>query len=204
MVKMLRNKVFKELAYATLVLLLSLGMFGIATSPANAATSATVTITAAPAFVGITNDPNTWTINGLTHSGFVKNNTVYWSNPTDDQTTPTAGGATDGQCRFTLTNASTVPTNITLSIADFSGGDAIKNGNIGTSNTTHYGAYGYYSGLAMASKVIAQSSGSDPLIVSLAGLTNKKWGIEIKMQTVDWTSATNMTAVATITAISSE
>lgn len=177
---------------------------GIATERATAATSATVTITAAPAFVGITNSPNNWTINGLTHSGFVKNNTVYWSNPLGDTTTPTVGGATDGECYFTITNSSTIPTNVTLNISDFTGGDADPNTNAGTNNATAFGAYGYYSGLAMANKVVAKTTGSDVLIASLAGLTNKKWGIEIKLQADDWTSATNMTGTATITAISAE
>ena len=44
-------------------------------SGALAATSQNVTVTATPAFISISNTPTTWTVNGLTGSGVIAENT---------------------------------------------------------------------------------------------------------------------------------
>jgi hypothetical protein len=201
--KFFKNRATKELFYVAIFL--SLLMPFVITESAQAVTSATVTITSAPAFVGISNAPNTWTINGITRSGYSKNDTTYYSNPLGDITIP-ANPVVDAACRFTITNTSTIATNITLNISDFSGGDASPNTNAGTNNATAFGAYGYATGMATyaTDKKIAKTTGSDQFVTNLAGTTDKKWGIEIKTQANDWVSSTNMTATATITAISSE
>ena len=198
----LKSRVIRELLYV--LVLFALIMPFVVVERAQAATSATVTITAQPAFVGIANSPSTWTVNNFTHSGFVKNNTVYYSNPTGDNLQPTGGGVLATECAFNMTNTSTVATNITLNIANFTGGDADANTNLGTNNATAFGAYGYYTGLAYANKVIAKTTASGVLIPNLAALTYKGWGIEIKLQANDWTSASNMTTTAVITAIAAE
>jgi len=167
--------------------------------PVTAATSQDVTVTAVPAFISISNTPGTWTINGITGSGVIAPNTTYYTNPLGDASSP---GVTvvDGECRFTVTNTSTVATDITVNFPNHTGGDASTNSGTGNNAATSFGAYGYYSGMTYTNKVIAKASGSNPLISNLAATTNFKWGLEYKSQTSAWTSGTSMTSTVTITA----
>jgi len=87
-----------------------------------------------------------------------------------------------------------------VNFPDFTGGDAMTNGNSGSAGATSFGAYGYYSGMLYASKVVAQASGSANLISSLAATTDFKWGLEIVTQQNGWTSGTSMSSTVTVTA----
>ena len=164
-----------------------------------AASSLNVTITAIPTFVAITNDPSTWSINGITGNGFIVSNTVYYANPLGDTTAPAATVA-DGSCRFTVTNASSnVPLDLTVTFGNFSNGDASTNSNTGSNGATTFGAYSWYSGMTYSNKVVAKTTGSSLLYDEWTGST-LKWGAEIKTQSNAWTSGTTMTATMTITA----
>lgn len=164
-----------------------------------AATSQNVTVSAVPAFIGISNTPSTWTINGITGSGKISEDTVYYSNPLGDTTVPTAT-VVDGECQFTVTNTSTVATDITVNFPDHSGGDASTNSNTGANGASSFGAYSYYSGMTYASKVVAKASASDVLKDGLAATTDIKWGIEYESQSDAWSSGTTMSSTVTITA----
>lgn len=167
--------------------------------PAMADTSQNVTVTATPSYVSIANSPGTWTINGITGGGTILPNTTYYSNPLGDTTSPSAT-VVDGECRFTVTNTSTVATNIVVNFPNHSGGDASTNSNTGSNGATSFGAYAYYSGMTYANKVIAKATGSDNLITGQAATTDFKWGLEYTSQSDAWTSSTSMTSTVTITA----
>lgn len=185
-----------------LVLVLALGM----SAPALAATSANVTVTATPAFIGVTNDPATWAVNdlvGVGNKGFIAPDTVYYSNPLGDCSIP-SDPVVDGECRFTLTNTSTITTDLTVNFPDHAGGDASTNSNLGTNDTTKFGAYSYCTGMTYSTgKVIAQSAASDPMKEDLAATTNIKWGLTYESQSDAWTSGDAMSSTVVITASAS-
>ncbi len=170
--------------------------------PVLAATSADVTITATPAYIEITNDLGTWTLNGLTGDSTIVENTIYYSNPGGD-TTPPSSTVVDGECRFTVTNAaaSSVNVDFTVDIGNFTGGsDPMTNGDDGNNGVGTFGAYSWYSGQSYASKVVAKTTASAELIPNIAPAATKKWGAEIETQTDVWTGGSASTATMTISA----
>ena len=181
----------------TLVLMVTIAL------PALAATSANVTVTATPAYLAITNAPGTWDINdivGVGNKGFVIVDTVYYSNPLGDCTIP-SDPVVDGECRFTVTNTSTIPSDLTVNFPDHTGGDASTNSELGTNDTTKFGAYSYCSGMTYSTgKVIAKTTGSDPMKEDLAATTGILWGLTYESQTTAWASATAMESTVVITA----
>jgi hypothetical protein len=189
-------------------LLLALIMVLVFSVPTFAATSADITITATPSFVGISIAQNTWTINGIDGSGYVAPSTTYYSNATGatgDVTAP-QNPVVDTDCYFTMANTSSVATNIVLNMSDFAGGDAMTNINTGYANNgaNQYGASTYISGAAYpAGVVIAKSSASSAMKAALAASTALKFGIVIKTQSGAWASGTAMTSTATVTATAS-
>ncbi len=159
-----------------------------------------ITITANPSYISFSSTPTTWTLNGITGSGKIDENTTYYSNPLGDTTSP---GATvvDSECQFSWTNDSSVNIIITVSCGSFTGGSAdMTNSNTGANGATNYGAYAWYSGMTYSSKVIVKSSGSDALYTTTTPGEDKKWGAEIKTRTDSWTGSTSSTATMTITA----
>ena len=174
---------------------------------ANAASTATVTVTAVPSFLDISVAPTTWTINGIDGNGTIATNTVYYANPAGSSGDVTAPNATivDGDCQFTATNSSTVPVNIAINMSDFSGGNAMTNNGTGysTNGATTYGASVYVSGLAWpGGAVTAAASSSSNSITSLAASGTKKFGVAIKTRTDAWTAGTSLTSTITLTATS--
>ena len=177
---------------------LAVALLVIPVSGALAATTQNVTLTATPAFIAISNSPADWTINGITGNSVIEPSTTYYTNPLGDTTVPTAT-VVDGECRFTVTNTSTVATNIVVNFPNHSGGDASTNGS-GTAGANAFAAFGYVSGVALSSKVTLAASGSGNLISNLGATTDFKWGIQYDSQTGAWTSGTNMTSTVDMTA----
>ena len=170
--------------------------------PAIAADSQDVTITATPLYLAITNTPNTWTLNGITGAGTISPDTVYYSNPLGDTTTPSTT-VVDGECRFTVTCSSGATTcDLTVNCGNFTGGDAnMTNSGDGSNGATTYGAYSWYSGMTYASKVVMKASASSELYsTGLAADASLKWGAEIETQTNAWSGGSSSTATMTITA----
>ena len=158
-----------------------------------------VTVNATPSYISFTSAPTSWVLNGITGSGLVNVDTIYYSNPLGDTTAPSAT-VVDGECQFTWTNDSTVSVNITVNCGNFVGGScAMDNSNTGANGAATFGAYSWYSGLTYANKVIVKSSGSDVLYTAAAGV-DKKWGAEIETRTNAWAGSTVSSATMTITA----
>lgn len=195
---MFKMKLFRVLVPLLLVLI---GISGYAI-PVSAATTAVVTVTAAPAFIAITIAPTTYTINSdNSGSGKVAPSTTYYSNPLGGTTAPSAT-VDDSECDFTVTNTSTIVTDLTGNMSDFASGDAMANVNGATPGANSYSAYAYYSGETFSAKVLLKSSGSATgnFKSSLGATTNLKVGFQLSTQTGAWASGTSMTSTLTITA----
>ncbi len=177
----------------TLALVLSFSV------PALAAPSADITVTAAPSYIAITNAPGTWTINDLgtgseNGKGVIEPDTIYYANPVDGNTDTTPPSATvlDAECNFTITNSSTVATDITVTWGDFTGGgaDMTNTDTDGSNGAATYGAFSWFSGDTYTNKVVIKSTGSAVGKDALAATTDIKWGVEIETRTNAWTSGT--------------
>lgn len=190
------NKINRKLIVS---LVLALVLILLPASGVLAATSAAVTVTATPGFIGIANSPGTWTINGIIGSGVILKGTAYYANPLGDTTSPSAT-VVDGECQFTITNTSTIATDLAVNFADFTGGDAMTNSGDGTNTANTFGAWSYVSGMTYSGKVVAQATGSAVLKDALAATTDIKWGVEVLIKADDFTSATAMSSTITITA----
>ena len=183
-----------------IALVLALALVVAITIPALADTSQDVTVTATPTYIAIANAPSTWTVNEETGDSLIDTSTEYWSNPLGDTTTP-SDPVVDSECRFTITNTSTVITDLTVNFPHFTGGDAMQNSGTGSGGAGTFGAYSYCTGMTYSTgKVIADNSGSGPMKEDLAATTNIKWGVSCDAQTDAWSSPSAMTSTITITA----
>ena len=201
------NRKFKfsrVLVLTMLVLVLS----AIPVMPAFAETSQNVLVTSTPSYIAIANDPGTWTPNdlvgdGVTQKGTVGPDTIYWSNPLGDNLTP-SNPVVDGECRFTLTNTSTVNIKLTVEFPDFASGDASTNSDDGSNGATTFGAYSYFSGDNYSTgKTVAKKAASAVAYDNLTSVTGSiLWGLMYETQTTAWASPTAMTSTVTITAAS--
>lgn len=189
-----------QIALASLVVLLLL-----VTAPASvsAADYQDVTITATPSYIAIVCSPTAFTINSETGDSTIETSTTYYSNPLGDTTSPSSP-VVDGECKFDITNSSSVNIDLTVDMEDFTGGDAnMTNGETGTAGATSYGAYSYYSGLnPYTGKVIIKknATGSDVLWTSSTPGANIKLGFEIGTQTTAWAGSGSSTSTLKITA----
>jgi len=98
------------------IVVMVLGMLAVPISPAFAATTADVTITATPTYIAMTisNAPNTWAI------GTVVINTTYWW--TTDGNAPSPEPFEDADMKETITNTGSVAEDIDVKVAAFTGG----------------------------------------------------------------------------------
>lgn len=176
--------------------------------PVSAATFADITVTAVPLFISISIAQSTWTINGIDGSGKIATGTTYYSNPTGasgDVTAPTAT-VVDGDCYFLIVNTSTVETDLTANMVDFTSGDAMTNVNTGYANNgaNAYGASTYTTGAAWpAGAVILKSSASTALKGNVTATTNVYFGVAIKIKSAAFGVGTSMTSTITTTATDS-
>ncbi len=180
---------------------LALALLVVPVAGALADTTDTVLVTATPSYLGISNSPDTWTLNNATGSGtgVIEPATTYYANPLGDTTAPTATVAA-GECYFTIDNTSSVPTDVAIDIGNFSGGsDPMTNSELGTNGVGTFGAYSWYSGMTYADKVVAKITGSNILKADLGANTDLKWGMEVLTQSDAWTGGTSSTATITIT-----
>lgn len=184
------RKLILSLALALMLLVLS-------AVPAFALTSQDVTVTATPSFIGIANAPSAWDLNDASP---VLVDTVYYANP-EGTTTPPSATVLDAECDFTITNSSTIATDLTVNCGDFAGGPTMTNSDSdGSNGATTYGGFSWYSGMTYSGKVVMKTTGSAVLKDALVAETNIKWGAEIETRTTAWDSGDEMEATMTITA----
>ena len=190
-----------------LVILLAVALALTPVSSVLAESSADVTVTATPLYLCITNITDdagtTWTINGITGPGTIKPSTIYYAKGGANETTPPSDTVLGTECYFTVTCCTGATTcDLTVTWGAFTGGGAdMTNSDLGTNDTTKYGAHCWYEGMTYASKVVVKSTGSLKMYTTgLAADASLKWGVEILTQTGDWTSAASSTSTLTITA----
>ena len=168
-----------------------------------AAGSANITVTGTPLFLSITNTPNTWTLNGITGSGTIAVDTVYYANPLGD-TTPPSATVDAGECQFnTSVTAGATTCDLTVTMGAFTGGNATmtNSDSDGSNGESTYGAFCWYDGMTYSSKVVVKSTGSDEMYSSgLAAEASLNWGAEIETRTGAWEGGGASTATLTITA----
>jgi hypothetical protein len=191
----------KKIMLRLVAIFIAITVFLVPVSNVFAATTAQISVTASPAFISISNSSSTWTINTENSgSGKIAPSTTYYANPLGGATSPSST-VVDGECDWTITNTSTIATDLTCNWSDWTSGDASTNSNAGTAGATTYGAKVYYSGETFASAVTVKSSGSTTgnLRNNLGATTDVKWGLVCLTQTSAWTSGTAMTSTVTVT-----
>lgn len=168
---------------------------------ASASSTAVITVTNTPYFVGVNMTPTSWTINGLTGDGSVSNATTYYSNPLGDTVSPTTSGVTNSQCYFNATNGMAIAVDLTVTVSNLSGGsDNSTNSNTGLAGTTSFGAETYFSGQNSSQWVICKSSGSSIGYSNLAAGGDIDFGLIISEQTNSWSGPSSASSTITITA----
>ena len=200
-----------KLMVAIVSMLTVVGLVGVMASPTLAATTAVVTVTGTPAYIGLVISPTTYTINSdNSGSGKMAISTTYYSNPIGSTTAPSSTvAATTTECDFTITNTSSITIDLTGNMADGSGGsNPMTNVNGATPGASSYSAYAYHAGETFANKVLLKSSGSATGNFSGdsggagSGVTaSTTWyvGFQFSTQTGAWTGGTGSTYTLTIT-----
>jgi hypothetical protein len=171
-------------------------------------TSQSVTVSATPSFVAVENTPGTWTMNGVKGDGFLSLDTIYYAigaTGTSDITAPVTT-VTDADCRFSLTDTSSVNITLKVTMEDFTGGGAnMANSEDGSNGAATYGAYSYYSGMTYADKKVVKEVANIGTTTAMytsttPGGADIKWAVQVETQTGDWASGTASTATLTVTA----
>jgi len=142
-----------------LSLVLALALVMSISVPVLALPSQDVTVTATPVYITLANSPNTWTVGNT--DAKIAPDTIYYSNP-EGGTTPPSATVEDDECHFTAdTTDSSVATDLTLTWGAFTGGgaDMTNSDSDGSNGESTYGAFGYYSGMTFANKVVVKSTG---------------------------------------------
>jgi hypothetical protein len=197
------KNLFKNRKLLTLLIALAtLGSFALSNI---AATTAGITVTSTPQFLAITISPSAYNFTGTNGTGSsgaggqgVVPNNVYYSNPNGDTTAPTGAGALTAECDFTITNTSSVPTDMTVVAGNFTAGSD-QSTNINTSigqttttpGTTSYEMQSYFTGQATAAWLSCWNTVGGPKnYTNLAANTNVTFGLIYKDQTNAWTGGT--------------
>lgn len=168
-----------------------------------AATSDTVTVNATPVFISIAVTEASWTINGG-GDGLIRKDTEYYATVANTTAAP-GNPVDDDDCYFSLTNSSTVATDITLTCTDFTGGDNWTNAESKTNGANAFAMLSYFSGDSWTnfatSGVIVKKSGSSVGKSDLAASTGIKFGIGFDSPTGDPTSGIAQSGTITVSAV---
>ncbi len=185
----------------------AIALLVIPVSGALAAPSENITVTAVPAYIAIANGQTTWTINGLENSGVMEPDTLYYSNPASGgDTTAPSSTIINGECRFAVTNTSTVNIAIVVNFPNPGSGESTNSG-VATNGAATFAVHSYTSYATFnawpANKVVAKITGSDTLLTTASPGDEFWWGLEYESQSGAWTESTTMTSTVTITATAS-
>jgi len=165
-------------------LILALALVGALVSPAIAATSQDVTVTATPIYIALTNSPSSEPL------GTVAASSTIWASGS----TP-ADPLVDAGCTFTITNTGSVAELIQIKGSNFTGGVGWTLAATVGENTVVIKAG--KSGDAHAA-MIALTTTNQTFITSLASSATKKW--EFNLQTGTFTDGVEKSGTITLTA----
>lgn len=185
-------------------IVLAVALVMIPVSGAFAAPDDTVSVTAQPGYMSISNTPNNWVINDvdLNTGKYINVDTLYYSNPLGDETPP-ANPVVNGDCLFAVTNTSGINVDIIVNFPDPASGES-TNSDAATNGATTFAAHSYTSYATFnawpADKQIAKTTNSTALLTTTVAGDEFWWGLEYESQVNAWTGGTAMVSTVTITA----
>jgi len=159
-------------------------------SPALAATTQTVTITATPTYIALTNSEDTWAV------GTVAGSTAYWW--TSDSNAPDEPFV-DGDMKSTITNTGSVAEDIDVKVAAFTGGAGWT---ISTDDSPDEGEISIRAGItgtANEAGMIQVITTDTELVDGLASSGTKKWCMEMETPAT-FTDGVEKSGTVTLTA----
>jgi hypothetical protein len=149
-------------------------VFGIAL-PAFGATTATVTITATPTYIALTNSENTWAVGTVAES----TDSYYW---TADGLVP-AEPLADGDMKSTITNTGSVAEDIDIKCANFTGGVGWTLSADQTPGANEVSLRAGITGMANRAAMIQVENADKELVDALAAAGTKLWCMELETGT---------------------
>ena len=170
-------------------LLLALTLVLVPASGALADTTQDVTVTATPSYISITNAPTTEALGAISPS------TTNWA--LGGETAP-ADPLVDAGCTFTLTNNSSVDTDIAIQATNFTGGVGWTLAGIVGADTVVMKAGQSTDGFAA---MIVVTTTGQAFISALAPATTKKW--EFNLATGTFTDGAEKSSTITLTGTAS-
>jgi hypothetical protein len=164
--------------------------------------TAQVTVTAVPSYVSISINPGSWTINGISGSGVLEIDTIYYSKDSGSETTAFGDPVVAGNCEHAITNDSTVNITLKADMSNFTGGDAMTNGG-GSNGASAFAAWVCESGANWSSdQVVMNTSGSSVFWTSSSAGDDISVAFAVETQTGAWSSGDSMSSTITLTATS--
>jgi len=162
----------------------------------------TVTVTGAPAFISIVSGVTEWTINGLaTGNGYIEPSKTYYSNPQND-TAALTNPVADNECAFNITNTSSVNVTVVVNWGNFTGGDAMTNGDTGSAGASTFGAYAAKNNTDPGTaQQVCKITGSTTLYTTTSVGEEFSLTVWIATQTGDWSSGASSTSTITIVCV---
>ena len=155
-------------------LLLVLSLLFTLASPAFAATTATVTITATPTYIALTNAENAWAVGTVAES-----TTYYW---TADGLVP-AEPLVDGDMKSTITNTGSVAEDIDIKCANFTGGVGWTLSADDSPAANEVSLRAGITGMANRAAEIQVENADKELIDNMAASGTKMWCMELETGT---------------------
>lgn len=158
--------------------------------PALAATDATVSITATPTYIAMTNSEASWAV------GTVAGSSTYWW--TSDTTAPDEP-FTDGDMKSTITNTGSVAEDIDIKVAAFTGGDGWT---ISIDDSPDEGEISLRAGItgtANEAAMVQVITTNTELVDNLASSGTKLWCMEMETPAT-FTDGAEKTGTVTLTA----
>lgn len=189
-----------------IAVLLTLGL--VAPAMAAGALTQDVTVTATPSYISIANTPNTWTLNGVKGDGLIDIDDIYYAIGAAGTADTTGPGETvlAADCRFALTDTSSVNITLKVTMEDFSGGsDPMANAESADNGEGTYSAYSYYVGMTYTDKKLVKEVANIGDVTAMytsttPGGADIGWAVQVETQTDAWSGGTSSTATLTITA----
>ena len=162
--------------FLSLFIVVLIALFLVAPALVMAATTASVTITATPIYIAITNAPSSYDFGSVNTSATPSTTAGY----------------------FTITNTSTTSTNITIWGTDFTGGSGWT---LATAGAPGSQIAGMYAGIVSGSfNITVTTTTTTVLKSSLAALINQTWHLKLMCPTNTPTDGAQRTSTITISA----
>lgn len=170
-------------------LTLALMLLAASAVPVFAATTQTVTVTATPEYVALTNSEDSWAV------GNVAESSTYWW--TDDSNAP-ADPFVDGDMKSTITNTGSVAEDVDIKVAAFTGGVGWSISTDDSPGEDEVSLRAGITGTANEAGMVQVITTDEELVSDLAAAATKKWCMELETGT--FTDGVAKSGTVTLTA----